>query len=401
MHIKNCRVCNSLDIECVVDLGNHPLADTFLSKEMLNLSEVYYPLKLGLCNSCGHVFTLFTISPVERYQKNDYSYDSSNSIVSIEHFKEFASTVVDAMNLNIDSLIVDIGSNVGTLLGQFKALGYQNVLGVEPSKNISLIAESLGIRTICDFFSEEVVKKLQDFGKVKLLLSSNVVNHADDLNGLLDVVKKVLDKDGLFIFEVPYLMDLIKNTAFDTIYHEHVHYYGMKSLNTAFLKAGLYIYKVEKIDYMCGSLRVYARVGGQTNHTILAIIDEEIRFGLYKQDTYKKFMERVKQVKISVNNYIYNVQSSGGRVIGIGAATKGNTFINYCGLDSDSILYVTESSNLKIGKYTPGSRILIKSDKDISKDITHAIILPWNIADYLIDKLSHLNLEFFAPQINK
>lgn len=330
LEIKNCRLCNSVRISKVVDLGFHPLADTFLPVTLLHESENWYPLQLGLCDSCGHVFTLFSIAAEDRYQKNEYSYDSSNSVVSIEHFKEFAEAVINEVRLPNDSLIVDIGSNVGTLLLHIKGLGYQNVLGVEPSKNIAKIAIKSGIPTINEFFSQKAADEINGIGSVKILLSSNVVNHADDLVGLLSTARKVLSNTGIFVFEVPYLFDLIKGTAFDTIYHEHVHYYGIKPLADCLNKQGFSIYKVERLNYMCGSIRVFSRLGGNTDNSVIDLIREEVAFGLYEKSTFELFMKRVKNVKFAVNAYLSTVRMEGGKIIAIGAATKGNTFLNYC-----------------------------------------------------------------------
>ena len=400
MEIKNCRLCNSVRISKVVDLGFHPLADTFLPETLLHEAEVWYPLQLGLCQSCGHVFTLFSVSAEDRYQKNEYSYDSSNSRVSIEHFKEFAEAVINELKFPNDSLIVDVGSNVGTLLLHFKSFGYKNVLGVEPSRNIARIAVESGISTINEFFSQKAATEINVIGAVKVLLSSNVVNHADDLVGLLSTARNVLSESGIFVFEVPYLLDLVRETAFDTIYHEHVHYYGVKPLAECLHKQGFSIYKVERLDYMCGSIRVFARVGGGVDPSVNELIQEEEAFGLYEKTIYAQFMERVRRVKFTVNAQLSAIKQEGGKIIGIGAATKGNTFLNYCRLDSDVISYVTDSSPLKIGKLTPGSHIPIISDNDIEDDITHALILPWNIATYLQEKLAHLGLKFYVPQVN-
>lgn len=399
MKIINCRLCNSVRISKVVDLGFHPLADTFLPDTLLHEAEIWYPLQLGLCLSCGHVFTLFSVSAEDRYQKNEYSYDSSNSRVSIEHFKEFAEAVIKEVKFSPDSLIVDIGSNVGTLLSHFKKFGYNNVLGVEPSKNIAKIAVDSGVPTVNEFFGLKAATEINSLGSVKVLLSSNVVNHADDLVGLLTIARRVLSDSGIFVFEVPYLLDLVQGTAFDTIYHEHVHYYGIKPLAECMHKQGFSIYKVERLDYMCGSIRVFARLGGDTASAVSELIREEEAFGLYKTTTYEAFMERVRKVKLTVNAHLSAIRLAGGKIIGIGAATKGNTFLNYCRLDADVISYVTDTSPLKIGKLTPGSHIQIIADNDIEDDVTHALILPWNIAAYLQEKLAHLGLKFYVPQI--
>lgn len=233
------------------------------------------------------------------------------------------------------------------------------------------------------------------------MLSSNVVNHADDLVALLNTARMVLSDNGIFVFEVPYLLDLVQGTAFDTIYHEHVHYYGVKPLAECLHKQGFSIYKVERLDYMCGSIRVFARLGGDIDFSVKKLIHDEDEYGLYKKATFELFMERVRKVKFTVNLHLSEIRLNGGKIIGIGAATKGNTFLNYCGLDSDVVSYITDSSPLKIGKLTPGSHIPIISDNDIGHDVTHALILPWNIASYLQEKLAHLGLKFYVPQVDK
>lgn len=399
LKIEKCRLCLSSEIALVVDLGFHPLADTFLSEELQYGAEASFPLQLGQCKDCGHVFTLFAVSPEDRYQKQDYSYDSSNSPVAISHFKEFCAATLADEPISQAALIVDIGSNVGTLLGHFKDAAYSNVLGVEPSSNIASIAVADGIPTINAFFDAGAVKAIVEAGPVELLLSSNVVNHADDLPALLENAAAALSSTGRFVFEVPYLLDLVQQTAFDTIYHEHVHYYGIKPLALCLARNGFGITKVERLSYMCGSIRVYARPNVHHSEGVQALIDEEERFGLYFTETYTKFMERVQRVKREVNTHLWKIRADGGIIIGIGAATKGNTFLNYCRLDNDLISYISDSSPLKVGKRTPGSHIPIVGDDEIGSEATHAVILPWNIAEFLKSKLQYLGLEFYVPQV--
>ena len=403
MKIKECRLCHTNEITKVIDLDFHPLADTFLDKEDHLGAEISYPLQLGLCKNCGHVFTLFAIPPEDRYQKYDYSYDSSNSIISVQHFQNFCESVLAESFFEKDSLIVDIGGNVGTLLSCFKDNGYTKILNIEPSKNISKIAIKNGIPTFNGFFDKESSNYIyENFDRnVDILLSSNVINHADDMDDLLQSAKNVLSTDGVFIFEVPYLMDLIQNTSFDTIYHEHVHYYGVKPLVQILKKYGFSIFKIEKIDYMCGSIRIFSSLKKSQSSFVSQMIKIEKEFGLYDIKTYQKFSSRVQKMKISINSYLWEVRKKGGKILGIGAATKGNTLLNYCKLDSDIINYVSDTSKLKIGKYTPGSHIQIISDDEIDNSYTHALILPWNIANHLKRKLKHLNVIFFVPQVDK
>lgn len=400
MQITHCRLCGSADIRRVVELGFHPLADTFLSAELQHGPEVAYPLELGSCATCGHVFTLFAVSPEDRYQKQDYSYDSSNSRVSIEHFKEFCDAVLLDRRPAPDALIADIGSNVGTLLSHFKASGFANVRGIEPSANIAALAEQNGVPTLVDFFHAGIVNALTAQAKVEVLLSSNVVNHADDLPALLATADAVLSDTGRFVFEVPYLLDLIEQTAFDTIYHEHVHYYGVKPLAACLARHGFAIRRVERLDYMCGSIRVYAERGDTLGAGVTDLIAQEDAARLYDLATYQAFMDRVRAVKHATNLHLWQIRAAGGKIIGIGAATKGNTFLNYCRIDADLVDVIADSSVLKIGKRAPGSHIPIIADEDIpTTAATHALILPWNIADFLKGKLAHLGLEFYVPQV--
>lgn len=400
MKITHCRLCQSSKIEQVIDLGFHPLADTFLPAELLYGPEVSYPLQLASCQDCGHVFTLFPVTAEDRYQKQDYSYDSSNSAVSVRHFQGFRDAVVAALAPPASGLVVDIGSNVGTLLGHFKAGGHAQVLGVEPAANIARLAVAAGVPTLNEFFDAKAAAQIRAVGPVALLLSSNVVNHADDLVGLLKTARAVLAPSGSFVFEVPYLLDLVQGLAFDTIYHEHVHYYGVKALAHCLEGQGFSIFKVERLDYMCGSIRVYARQGGAMAPEVARMIAAEVDAGLYERDTYRRFMQRIEAMKFDVLQHLAAIRRNGGKIIGIGAATKGNTFLNYCRLDADFIAYVTDASVLKIGKMTPGSHIPIVGDSDIDAAATHALILPWNIAAFLKDKLAHLGLEFYVPQLN-
>jgi SAM-dependent methyltransferase len=401
MIIEACRLCGSSKIEKVIDLGLHPLADTFLPQELLFESELSHPLQLALCQECGHVSTMYVVSAVDRYQKHDYSYDSSNSAVSIAHFKDFSQAVLQEKRINSESLIVDIGSNVGTLLSHFKNFGYTNVIGVEPSKNICNLANSSGINTLNSFFDVSIIDQLGGSNSVEVLLSSNVVNHADDLNSFLQVANAVLAPNGIFVFEVPYLLNLINTVAFDTIYHEHVHYYGIKPLALILERHGFFISKIDQIDYMCGSIRVYAKFGKGHATVCNEMIKKEEDFGLYTIETYNLFMRHVRKIKVDAILHLAKIKSSGGRIVGIGAATKGNTFLNYCNLDVDIISCISEASLLKIGKYTPGSRIPIIHDNDINNTFTHALILPWNIAPMLKKKLKHLDLEFYIPQFKQ
>lgn len=400
MIVKKCQLCGSKKINIVIDLGHHPLADTFLRD--VNQEEIFYPLQVFLCKNCGYTGLLHVVPAQTRYQKIDYSYTSSNSPVSLNHFKEMASQVIKTTNIGNKDLVVDIGSNVGTLLKEFKNQSGCNIIGVDPSPNIARLAIKDKIPTIQDFFNKESVKKInKKYGKAKVITCNNTFNHINDLNQFMQDVDKLLATDGYFVFETPYMLDLVKTAAFDTIYLEHISYFSIKPFRKFFKKFDFNVYYIETNEYMGGSIRVY--VSRQKENKIL--VDNYLKIedmaNIFHPKIYEKMMEKIRLLKFNLCSQIYKVKAEGNKIIGIGAATKGNTLLNYCKIDNSLIDFVTDSSPLKIGKFTPGSHILIKDDKDITPDINYALILPWNIADFLKKKLKNLNLKFIIPTIKK
>lgn len=275
-------------------------------------------------------------------------------------------------------------------------------MGVEPALNIAKFAEKDNVPTIQDFFSKETVQKiLKKYGKAKAITCNNTFNHINDLNEFMKNIDRLLAKDGCFIFETPYLLGLVENSSFDTIYLEHVSYFAVKPFQKFFKKFGFYIQYLERNDYMSWSIRVYLGRKKADDSLIKEYIKAEESAKLFGPKTYEILMAKVRALKSKLCRQIYRVKAKGGKIIGIGAATKGNTLLNYCKIDNTLIDFITDSSPLKIGKFTPGSHIPIKSDKDITPDIKFALILPWNIAKFLKKKLKHLNLQFIIPQMKK
>ena len=401
MIVERCRLCKSSKVRVIIDLGFHPLADTFLTEQQLREEERHYPLRVQMCKDCGYAMSQYIVPAEERYQKHEYSYDSANSKVAVQHFEEMAEQVISQCKVAEHDLVVDIGSNVGTLLNAFRQKSGCQIIGVEPSANIARIAAQNNVPTIEDFFNERAVREILKTGTPKVITATNVFNHIEELDECMRNICALIGERGVFVFEVPYLLDLVEKTAFDTIYLEHVSYFSIQPL-THFLKQyNLAIEHIERNDYMGGSVRVYVRKKEEYPELTARYIEQEQQANLYKPETYELFMSRVKKLRYDLCRQIYEIKSGGGKIIGIGAATKGNTLLNYCKLDGNLLEYITDSSPLKIGKYTPGSHIKILSDQDITKDITHALILPWNIAPYLKSKLRHLNLEFVTPQVEE
>ena len=399
MMTRACALCQTQELKPVIDLGFHPCADTFVFESRLQEVENRYPLKVCLCPSCGHTQLSHVVPAHVRYQDNDYSYDSSNSPVSISHFTDLARDVSTVLNVSPADLVCDVGSNIGTLLNAFRDITGCNVVGIDPSSNIAALANAQGIYTINDFFGMAATREVNKIGRPRVITATNVLNHSEDVAGFFDVAHALIEPHGCIVFEVPYLLEMVKQTAFDTIYIEHINYFSITPLARFLALRRFGIERIEVSDYMCGTLRLYVRPNTKHGADVDKYIELERECGLFTMDTYDAFMTRVKSLKFQLNKQLYDIKAMGGKVIGIGAATKGNTLLNYCNIDGDLLEYITDSSILKLGKLTPGSHIRILSDESIMPDITHGLILPWNIAEHLTNKLKHLNLKFIIPML--
>ena len=388
MPVSSCHLCTSTGLRKIIDLGFHPLADSFLKKEQLEEPEEHYPLTVLLCMSCGHAMNSYVVPPEKRYQEHDYSYDSSNSKVSIRHFADMARDVTARVGLKKGELVVDIGSSVGTLLSAFKQESDVEIVGIEPAPNIADIAEKKGIPTIRDFWGPRAAESVLAHGKAKLITSTNAFNHVSNLDDFMHAVVEALGASGSLVIEVPYLLPLVEKLAFDTMYLEHVSYFAVKPLVLFFKKFGMIITDVEENEYMGGSLRLSVSLKGAESQRLRACIAKEEAAHLYDPATYEKFSKKIREFKYALVKQLLDARLSGGIVIGIGAPAKGNTLLNYCGIDASILDFITDASPLKINKYTPGTHIPIVPDEAITSSVTHALILPWNIADFLKEKLA-------------
>lgn len=399
MNVTNCHLCSSKNLVKILDLGFHPLADFFVKEHQLNEMERRYPLSVLLCKDCGHAMNSYIVPAEVRYQENDYSYDSSNSKIAIEHFSQMADDVIKKAGVKKDELVVDIGSNIGTLLGHFKDKR-ASVQGVDPSHNISALAQKNGIPTINDFFSPSACSKILKKGKPKAITITNAFNHMSNLHDFMKCATSIMADDSVLVIELPYFLQLLKRRHFDVIYLEHVSYICIKPLVPFFKKYGLNIIAAEENDYMSGSVRIFVGKGKQ-GPSVKKQIDLEEKAGMFDEKTWKKFAAQVRECKLNLLKELVLARKKGGKIVAIGAAAKGNTLLNYCGIDKELIDFATDASPLKIGKYTPGSHLPILSDDAITKDVTHALILAWNIADFLKKKIApkHPHLDFITPHV--
>jgi hypothetical protein len=399
MNVTACHLCSSKNLIKVLDLGFHPLADFFMKENQLQEAERRYPLAVLLCQDCGHGMNSFVVPAEVRYQENDYSYDSGNSKISIQHFQEMAAEVAGRGNVQKGDLVVVIGSNIGTLLSGFKNLGAE-VQGVDPAHNIAALAEKNGIPTVNDFFNTSACEKILKRGKAKVITITNAFNHISPLDTFMENIVSILDKNGTFVIELPYFLEILRKKHFDVVYLEHVSYVAIKPLVPFFKKFGLVITHIEENNYMSGSVRIFVGYGQESPLVAKQIaLEEEV--GLYDLSVWNQFRESIRNCKINLLKELVSARESGNKIVAIGAAAKGNTLLNYCGIDTTLIDFATDASPLKIGKYTPGSHLPILSDDAIDGSVTHALILAWNIADFLKEKISPKfpQLKFITPHV--
>ena len=399
-----CLVCDSEKLKQIIDLGSHPFADTFIPESRISEPDVTFPLVCDLCLDCGHVQTRYETSPLARYSQIDYSYTSSNSAFSRNHWEEYAKEISNELDIKLNSFIVEIGSNDGYLSEQFLKSG-NDVLGVDPSPYMAKLAKERKVETIVGLFDDHISEEiLAKHKKADLVIANNVFNHADNPLEFAKAVAKILDSKGSFVFEQPYWVETIKTGKFDQVYHEHVSYFTVKSVKELLSRAGLVIRSAQVVDYHGGSLRIIAQK--KENLIVECIqsknmIKEEEHYGTYKIETYEKFMKKILNQRNEFLQKICQLKIEGNYIVAVGAAAKANIFLNFYKLDNSFIDYVTDASPYKKGKYTPSTRIPIVGDEIFNKyKSVYALILSWNIAPQLKEKLAPINpnIQFIAPK---
>lgn len=399
--MTECIVCGNKTPKRVIEMGFHPLADTFLKKAQLLQPQKIYPLNCLLCQRCGHLQNEYFVAGEERYIESNYSYTSSNSPSAMAHWDEFCNTVSAFVDLKPDDTITEFGSNDGYLIKQFQKKGAK-VVGIDPSPIMANIANESSVYTICDFLSFRAIKNaVKKYGKSKVICGNNVLNHIENLDEAIQAVKSGLKSDGYFIFEVPSLRDTIEKFLFDMIFHEHVSTFSIKSIDFLLKKHGLYITKVENIPYHGGSLRVYATpVIKKYNKQVKKYIASEEKSNLFAIDTYKKFMTRITRDKNELLARVYSLKKRGKKIAAVGAGARSNTLLNFYRLDPTVLEFVTDASKHKQGKFTPESNIEIKDDSALkTENIDVALITAWNIGKYLTEKIRQINpkIQFIVP----
>ena len=389
-----CRFCNNPLTHEFIDLVNAPPSNSFLTKDQLNEPEVFHPLKLLVCEKCWLV-------QVDEYKKSDeifsedYAYFSSYSKSWLDHARRYVNMIIDRLGLNPRSHVIEIASNDGYLLQYFKEK-HIPCLGIEPSANTAQAAGEKGIETIVEFFGVDLARRLSLKGKkADLIIGNNVLAHVPDINDFVAGLKIALKNDGVVTMEFPHLMRLIEQNQFDTIYHEHFSYYSFYTARRIFEKHGLEFFDVEQLPTHGGSLRIYAKHKGDASKIIssnvAALLKEEEARGMLTFSYYKGFQANVDKVKYDFVNFLLNQKKHRKKVAAYGAAAKGNTLLNYCGVKKDLIKFVVDASPHKQGKFLPGSHIPVVAEDEIKRfKPDYVLILPWNIKDEITRQLSYI-----------
>lgn len=367
-------------------MGPTPPANSLLKKEQLTSKEAFYPLDIYFCPECGLVQLRDVVSPKILFK--DYVYLTGVSQTMKRHLHQLAVEVISRFNLSKDDLVIDVGSNDGTLLKEFKQLGIKT-LGIEPATNVALVAEREGIETVNDFFSIEVAKNIiERKGHARVITGTNVFAHINDLDVILHAVDNLLTSDGIFVIEVPYLVDLLSKTEFDTMYHEHLSYFSLRPLVTLFKRFNMELFDVKRIPVHGGSIRCYVRRSPSTIESSvyrLLALEEDLKLNSFS--TYLEFGARVRNIKLQLTSLLKRLKREGYRIVGYGAAAKGNTLLNYCKIGTDILDYIADNTPFKQGLYTPGMCIPVVPPSRILRDMPdYALLLAWNYLDEILKK---------------
>ncbi len=385
-----CQMCAGTNLRLVLDLGMHPPSDAFLKELPPQGDETLYPLRLVSCGECGLLQIDYRVPPEVLYG-GYYVYESSTTATGRAHFTHMAQDVVKRFAIPPQSLALDIGSNVGVLLGGFKEAGL-NVLGVDPAKRPAEKAIANGIPTIVDFFSSAIAERiLREYGPAMVITGTNVFAHLHELDDATGAMKKLLAPEGVIVIEAPYAVDLIEHLEYDTIYLEHIGYLSLKPMARYFTRFGLELFDFMKVSIHGGSIRYFVGHAGAhaVSPKIAEGIAEEEAGGLYALPKLKEFASRVEKQREELRALLADLKKKGKRIVGISAPAKGTTLLNYCGIDTNLLDFLTEKNLAKVGCFTPGTHIPIYDDARLLEEpVDYGLILAWNFAEEIMKNMA-------------
>lgn len=396
-----CRLCGQVGLNSILSLGETPLANALLKEEQLAESESRWPLELAWCPDCSLAQITETVPPEILFR--EYAYFSSFSDTMVAHAKSIADRIRTVRGLGPDSLAVEIASNDGYLLQWYHKAGVP-VLGIEPARNIAKVAETeRGVRTISEFFGEEIAKKLADSGqRADVIHANNVLAHVADLNGVVAGFAAMLKPNGVVCVEAPYLRDLIDHIEFDTIYHEHLCYFSLTALKRLFLRHKLAIVDVERLAIHGGSLRIFAVHAGSApvQPSVEQLLRQEAAW-VRDEAYYKSFGDKVESLRNQLVGLLQSIKADGKRIAVYGASAKGSTLLNFFGIGNELLEYVVDRSTVKQGRYTPGTKLKICDPTRLVEDRPdYCLLLTWNFAEEVLAqqaKYRELGGKFIVP----
>jgi SAM-dependent methyltransferase len=388
--VEACLACGSRALVGVLDLGMQPLANNLVASNSGDEADASFPLGIQLCRSCTLVQLTHTVRPERMF--SNYRYVPSTSSTWLEHCEEFAESICALAGLSKGDLLIEIGSNDGTLLRAFQRRSVR-VLGVDPAANIAAEASANGVPTVNHFFGSQVADLLaESYGSARVVVSTNVLAHVPDPVDLLTGVTRLLTPDGVYVNESPSLADLIANNEFDTIYHEHVSYLSLSALNGLFERAGLQLVDAIPQSTHGGSLRILgmrAEVPRPVTDRLKQLMASETEAGLTTPSAMRAFANRVSSMREQLRELVERLRGDGCRIAAYGATAKGNTLLGYCGLSRHDVAYIVDRNPMKQGMHTPGLRIPIVSPEHLEADPPDVLlILAWNLADEICQQLA-------------
>jgi SAM-dependent methyltransferase len=384
----NCRLCQGTALELVLKLEPTPPANAFVPESSRGQEQPLFPLDVFFCKSCAHLQLLDVVDPKLLFE--NYVYVSGTSPVFVRHFENYACDILKRYPQKPNSLVVDIGSNDGTLLSFFQKEGH-TVLGIDPAIEIAADASARGISTISGFFTPELAKDiLKEHGAAEIITANNVFAHADDLAGITKGVESLLAPDGVFAFEVSYLADVVEKTLFDTIYHEHVAFHSVGPLVPFLARYGLELIEAIRVDSHGGSLRAIAQKAGgphKRGESVNELLSLEYSMGLDKVETFRDFASNIENLKLELSGLLRNLKSKGAKIAGFGAPAKATTLMYHFGIGPDVIDYVIDDSPFKQNLYTPGMHIpVVNGGAIVERRPDYLLLLAWNFSDSIISR---------------
>lgn len=384
--MTKCLICDN-EIEPFLSFGRMPIANGFLAPEQFP-EEFFYELKVAFCSRCAMVQLAELVEPQKMFHEN-YAFFSSTSALMGVHFKEFADSVIADYLRSLDPFVVEVGSNDGIMLRHFKEKGFRH-LGIEPSANVAQVAIDHGVQTICEFFDEELAKRIVDeHGHADAFLGANVMCHIANLHSVIAGVAVLLRPDGVLIFEDPYLGDIVEKTSYDQIYDEHAFYFSASSISYLVEQHGLELVDVAPQNVHGGEMRyVIARRGARpVLETVARLRQKECELGLDKPETFERLRASIERSRDDLIALLRQLKAEGGRVVGYAATSKSTTVTNYCGITPDLVSYISDTTPIKQGKFSPGVHIPVRPHAEFAADYPdHALLFGWNHATEIMAK---------------